>query len=94
MSGLPQRKISPKPIAGTSGSKRDWGAAGIPQNISVKLGLLSNAFETALDRIQKMRSLVRGFPYSIFFRVRSDEIRILGVIHQHRDPQDWMRRLQ
>jgi plasmid stabilization system protein ParE len=40
------------------------------------------------------RALMRGFPYSIFFRVLGDEARILGVIHQHRHPKGWMRRLQ
>jgi toxin ParE1/3/4 len=32
------------------------------------------------------RALVRRFPYAIYFRVRGDEIRVVGVIHQHRDP--------
>ena len=40
------------------------------------------------------RALLRGFPYSIFYRVKGDEVRVLGVIHQHRHPQHWMRRLQ
>ena len=40
------------------------------------------------------RALLRGFPYSIFYRVKGDEVRVLGVIHQHHHPQHWMRRLQ
>ncbi len=40
------------------------------------------------------RALVRGFPYSIFFRVKGDEVRVLCVMHYHRHPQHWMRRLQ
>ena len=40
------------------------------------------------------RTLLRGFPYSIFFRVKGAEVRVLGVIHQHRHPLHWMRRLQ
>jgi plasmid stabilization system protein ParE len=40
------------------------------------------------------RALLRAFPYSIYFRVKGDEVRILGVIHQHRHPQNWIRRVQ
>jgi putative addiction module component (TIGR02574 family) len=40
------------------------------------------------------RPLMRKFPYSIFFRVKGGEVRILGVIHQGRHPKHWMRRLQ
>jgi plasmid stabilization system protein ParE len=65
-----------------------------------------NAIERSFQRIAKKpslypivlrgarRTLIRGFPYSIFFRVLGDEVRILGVIHQHRHPKDWIRRLQ
>jgi toxin ParE1/3/4 len=40
------------------------------------------------------RALLRGFPYSVFFRVKGEEVRVIGVIHQHRCPQHWVRRLQ
>jgi plasmid stabilization system protein ParE len=65
-----------------------------------------DAVEQAFQRISTMpelypcvlrdarRVLMRNFPYSIFFRVKGGEVRILGVIHQHRHPQHWMRRLQ
>jgi plasmid stabilization system protein ParE len=33
------------------------------------------------------RALVRRFPFSVYFRIRNDEIRIIAVIHQHRDPR-------
>lgn len=33
------------------------------------------------------RILTRRFPYSVYFRVRNDEIRVIAVLHQHRDPR-------
>ncbi len=39
------------------------------------------------------RVLVARFPYSIYFRLHNDEIRVIGVLHQHRDPRLLKRRL-
>jgi len=35
------------------------------------------------------RRVVRRFPYSILYRVDLDEIVILAVMHQHRNPDYW-----
>jgi plasmid stabilization system protein ParE len=35
---------------------------------------------------------VRRFPYSIFFRVRSDQLIVLSVFHARRDPAIWRER--
>lgn len=35
---------------------------------------------------------VRRFPYSIFFRVRSQELIVLAVFHVRRDPVVWRER--
>jgi len=35
---------------------------------------------------------VRRFPYSIFFRVRSDQLIVLAVFHARRDPAVWRER--
>ncbi|MDX2158595.1 MAG: type II toxin-antitoxin system RelE/ParE family toxin [Hyphomicrobiaceae bacterium] len=40
------------------------------------------------------RALVRRFPYTIYFRIRGDQVRILAVIHQARDPRVWQRRVR
>lgn len=40
------------------------------------------------------RALVRRFPYSIYYRVRTGEIRVLAVIHQSRNPRVWQRRVR
>jgi plasmid stabilization system protein ParE len=35
---------------------------------------------------------VRMFPYSIFFRVRSEQLIVLSVFHARRDPAIWRER--
>jgi plasmid stabilization system protein ParE len=35
---------------------------------------------------------VRRFPYSIFFRVRADQLIVLSVFHARRDPAVWRER--
>ena len=40
------------------------------------------------------RALVRRFPYSVYFRVRGYSIRVIAVIHQHRDPRVAQARLR
>ena len=64
-----------------------------------------NEVEAALQRIANgpdrykcvlgdaQRALVRRFPYSVYFRVRGEDVRIVGVIHQNRDPRIWRRRV-
>lgn len=37
------------------------------------------------------RALLKRFPYGVFFRVRSDHIRILTVMHLSRNPDRWRR---
>lgn len=32
------------------------------------------------------------FPYGIYFRLRPDHIRVIGVLHFKRDPAIWQRR--
>ncbi len=39
------------------------------------------------------RALVQRFPYSVYFPIRGNEVRILAVVHQRRDPRTVTRRL-
>ena len=40
------------------------------------------------------RGLLHGFPYGVYFSEELDEIRIHAVLHLHRDPAHWRRRLE
>lgn len=37
------------------------------------------------------RALTRRFPYSIFFRIRDEQVVVLTVLHHARDPARWPR---
>ena len=39
------------------------------------------------------RATVQRFPFSVFYRVLSDWIEVVGVLHQSRDPRHWRRRV-
>ena len=39
------------------------------------------------------RTLVRDFPYVVFFRVVRGGIRVIAVFHAHRDPTVWQQRV-
>jgi plasmid stabilization system protein ParE len=65
-----------------------------------------DALEQKLDRIaagplkypvtfkEARRALMPRFPYSIYFRVTQRDIKILAVLHQHRDPRVTRQRLR
>lgn len=40
------------------------------------------------------RVLVRRFPYAILYEVEHRRIVVFAVFHGHRDPEDWIRRLE
>ncbi len=38
------------------------------------------------------RCLTRTFPFGVLFRVRTDEILVMAVMHLNRDPSYWKKR--
>jgi plasmid stabilization system protein ParE len=40
------------------------------------------------------RALVQRFPYSVYYRMRGDQVRVVAVIHQNRHPKAWRRRVR
>jgi plasmid stabilization system protein ParE len=62
------------------------------------------AVEEAIERIAKSpgagspleagfrKRLVSGFPFSIVYRTKGDQVFIVAVAHQHRRPDYWQRR--
>lgn len=38
------------------------------------------------------RSMVRGFPYCIYYREEADRVRVISVFHTSRDPNIWKSR--
>jgi plasmid stabilization system protein ParE len=35
---------------------------------------------------------VRRFPYNIFYRIQTDRIEVVAILHAHRDPAIWKAR--
>ena len=75
-------------------------------NIRGQLGdRFRDEIQVAISRIlkfpngwQRLSQVVRRcrlntFPYGIVYRVKTDEIRILAVMHLHREPNYWVDRL-
>ena len=42
--------------------------------------------------IDLQRALVRRFPYAVYFKQNNDEIIVVGVLHQRRNPAAWQKR--
>jgi plasmid stabilization system protein ParE len=38
------------------------------------------------------RTLLRRFPYAVYFKVYGRTISVVGVVHGHRHPRTWLRR--
>jgi plasmid stabilization system protein ParE len=38
------------------------------------------------------RAVVRRFPFAVFYEVEESEIRVIGVFHSRRDPDQWKSR--
>jgi plasmid stabilization system protein ParE len=75
-------------------------------NIREELGdRFRDEIQVAISRILKLpngwqplsqvvrRCRLNTFPYGIVYRVKTDEIRILAVMHLHREPNYWVERL-
>ena len=47
----------------------------------------------AIDRSQVRKRLVSGFPFTVLYEIQPDRIFIAAVMHQHRRPGYWKKRL-
>ena len=68
-------------------------------------GRFLDAVDRALKTIEKAplrhavvhgklrRVLLRGFPFAVYYKVYPRVISVVGVIHGHRHPSAWLRRV-
>jgi plasmid stabilization system protein ParE len=55
-------------------------------------GIEENPLRFPLIHQDTRRALLKRFPYGVFFRLRSDRIRVLAVMHLSRSPDRWLGR--
>jgi len=51
--------------------------------------ILANPQVGAVFRGSRRRYFLRRFPYSVFYQVAADEVRVIAVAHQRRRPGYW-----
>jgi plasmid stabilization system protein ParE len=51
--------------------------------------ILANPQVGAVFRHTRRRYILRRFPYSVFYQVAADELRVVAVAHQRRRPVYW-----
>jgi plasmid stabilization system protein ParE len=54
--------------------------------------IVQNPFLFPLSLNKTRKTLVRKFPYIIYYAVGAEEIMIVAVFHTKRDPKHWQRR--
>jgi plasmid stabilization system protein ParE len=81
---------------------RDW----YEQESSELAEAFADSFEEIIARIEAMpevyavalhnlrRGKLRRFPYLIYYRLLSDRIEIIGVLHGSREPRVWQQRVE
>ena len=56
-------------------------------------GIQRNPLASPVMYQEVRRSLLRKFPYALFYIVKEERIIVLACFHAKRDPIDWMRRV-
>ena len=56
--------------------------------------ILQSPKAAPIERADIRRRLVGGFPFSILYHAGDDEIFVVALMHQHRRPGYWRKRLE
>ncbi len=59
---------------------------------SVVTRIVQNPLASSRVYGETRRTLLRRFPYAVYFRVLADEVVVLAVMHGHRYPRRWQSR--
>jgi plasmid stabilization system protein ParE len=76
----------------TASANVELGSAFLAEFERATTDIFANPKLGAVFRQNKRRYVLRRFPYSIFYQVAVDEIRVIAVAHQRRRPAYWARR--
>jgi len=60
---------------------------------SVLRRIIESPFQFPKIKKNIRRALLRRFPYSVYFDVSTETLELIAVLHQHRDPRTWEKRI-
>ncbi|MGD0693836.1 MAG: type II toxin-antitoxin system RelE/ParE family toxin [Terriglobia bacterium] len=60
---------------------------------SILQRVIKSPFQFPEIKVDVRRALLRRFPYSVYFRVTTEIVELIAVLHQHRDPRTWEKRI-
>ena len=60
------------------------------QTVLVRIGKMPQLHQTVFGEVR--RAVVRGFPYCVYYREESGQVRVFSVFHTSRDPGIWRAR--
>jgi len=60
---------------------------------SVVQRVIKNPFQFPKVKNDIRRALLRRFPCSVYFGVVGETVELIAVLHQHRDPRTWEKRI-
>ena len=57
----------------------------------LQIGNSPEMYATAIKEVR--RGKLRRFPYVVYYRILTDRVEVLGVLHGKRDPREWQSRV-
>jgi plasmid stabilization system protein ParE len=61
------------------------------QEVLDRISAMPELYEQVFQDVR--RGVVRRFPYSVFYKVETDQILVLAIFHSKRDPSIWQARV-
>lgn len=91
---LPQAELDVSDAAAWYEERREGlGDEFLDELDSVLQRVIKSPFQFPEIKVDVRRALLRRFPYSPYFRVTTEIVELIAVLHQHRDPRTWEKRI-
>jgi plasmid stabilization system protein ParE len=94
LSILPQAELDVSDAAGWHEDRRTGlGDEFLDELDSVLRRFIKTPLQFPKIKYNVRRALLRRFPYSVYFTVTGESVELLAVLHQHRAPRAWEKRI-
>lgn len=91
---LPQAELDVSDAAAWyEGRRTGLGDEFLDELDSVLRRVIVSPFEFPKIKNHIRRALLRRFPYSAYFTVTTEIVELVALLHQHRDPRSWEKRI-